>query len=81
MYNLTKKHPYILSFRYWYFPIYSFPSKGDQYSLQISMTIEPFLNILFIIQPFIMIISKRDWIKKDEDFFSNLQIVEKYFNL
>lgn len=39
----------------------------------------PFLNILFMIQPFIMIISKRDWIKKEEDIFSNLQIVEKYF--
>lgn len=42
-------------------------------------TIEPFLNILFIIQPFLMIISKRDWIKKEEDIFSNLQIVEKFF--
>lgn len=46
MYNLTKKHPYILSFRYWYFPIYSLSSKGEQYSLQLTMTIEPFFKYI-----------------------------------
>lgn len=46
MYYLQRKHPYILSFRYWYFPIYSFPSKGDQYSLQMATTIEPFFKYI-----------------------------------